>query len=91
VARLEDTFEVVNPLGLHARAAARLVQLASRYRSEVTLEKDGQHANAKSVMGVLLLCGGPGSRVTVRADGEDAAEALRAIGELFAQGFGELT
>ena len=50
-------FEIVNDLGLHARAATKLVHLASRFRAEVELEKDGQRANAKSVMGVLLLCG----------------------------------
>ncbi len=86
----EARFEVRNPLGLHARAAARLVRLASRFRSDIELEKDGRCVDAKSVMGVLLLCGAQGSRVTVRAEGPDAGEALRAIGELFASGFGEL-
>ncbi len=89
--RGEERFEVRNPLGLHARAAARLVRLASRFRADIELEKDGRRVNAKSVMGVLLLCGAQGSVVTVRAEGPDAMEALRAIGDLFASGFGELT
>lgn len=85
----EDAFTIVNELGLHARAAAKLVMLASRHACEVELEKDGQVANAKSVMGVLLLCGGPGSRVVVRARGPDAEPAVVAIGQLIANRFGE--
>lgn len=85
----EGTFTIVNELGLHARAATKLVQLAARHRCEVELEKDGQVANAKSIMGVLLLCGSPGSRLTVRARGPEAAEAVEAIGALIAARFGE--
>ncbi len=83
------TFEIVNVLGLHARAATKLVQLASRHRALVELELDGQRANAKSVMGVLLLACGKGSQLIVRATGEDAEAAVRAIGELIAGRFGE--
>jgi phosphocarrier protein len=83
------TFEIINELGLHARAATKLVQLASQFQSEVTIAKDGQSANAKSVMGVLLLCGSRGSEVTIRARGSDAAEAVAAIGRLIADRFGE--
>lgn len=83
------TYEIVNERGLHARAATKLVQLASRFGSEVVLEHDGQCANAKSVMGVLLLCGGKGARVTVRAKGDDAEAVVRAMGELIASRFGE--
>lgn len=83
------TFEIVNELGLHARAATRLVQTATRFSSEVELEKDSQRANAKSVMGVLLLCGQKGARVTVIARGDDAAEAVAAIGALIRDRFGE--
>lgn len=85
----EETFEVLNELGLHARPATRIVQTASRYRSEVTLGRDGQTANAKSVMGVLLLLCPKGSKVQVRAQGDDAAEAVAAIGALFESRFGE--
>lgn len=83
------TFEVVNRLGLHARAATKLVQLASRHRADVELELDGQRANAKSVMGVLLLACGMGARLIVRATGDDAEDAVRAIGALIASRFGE--
>jgi phosphocarrier protein HPr len=83
------TFEIVNQLGLHARAATKLVQLASRHRANVELELDGQKANAKSVMGVLLLACGMGSRLIVRATGEDAEAAVAAIGTLIANRFGE--
>ena len=82
-------FQIVNELGLHARAATKLVQLAARHRSEVFLEKDGQSANAKSVMGVLLLCGARGTYVTVTAKGDDADECVQKIGELIANKFGE--
>jgi phosphocarrier protein len=85
----EATFEIVNVLGLHARAATKLVQIASRHRADIELELDGQRANAKSVMGVLLLACGMGQRLTVRATGEDADAAVSAIGALIADRFGE--
>jgi phosphocarrier protein len=85
----EGEFTIVNELGLHARAATKLVQLAGRYACDIELEKDGQTANAKSIMGVLLLCGNPGSRIKVRALGEDASDAVDAIGRLIAARFGE--
>lgn len=80
---------IVNELGLHARAATKLVQLASKFTSEVDVENEGQVANAKSVMGVLLLCGGPGVTITVRARGEDAEAAVEALAALIAERFGE--
>ena len=86
---VEDTFEIVNELGLHARAAAKLVRVASSYDAHVEVEKDGQKADAKSIMGVLLLCGEMGARITIRARGADAAEAVRALGELISGRFGE--
>ena len=86
---MRGTFEIVNRLGMHARAATKLVQTASRFRSQVQIEKDGHVANAKSVMGVLLLCGHQGSKITVLAEGEDAADAVEAIGALIADRFGE--
>jgi phosphocarrier protein len=82
-------FQIVNDLGLHARAATKLVQLASKYPCEVTLSHQGQTANAKSVMGVLLLCGSKGATVEVSASGERADECVSAIGELIATRFGE--
>ena len=85
----EGTFTIVNELGMHARGATKLVQIASRFGCEVELAKDGQSANAKSIMGVLLLCGTIGSQVTVRARGADARAAVDAIGRLIASRFGE--
>lgn len=82
-------FEVINKLGLHARAATKLVQVACRYPCDITVGRDGQRANAKSVMGVLLLCGAQGTRLDVEASGERAEEAVREIGELIADRFGE--
>lgn len=83
------SFEVINKLGLHARAASKLVGVASRYPCEVTVSRADQVANAKSVMGVLLLCGCRGARIDVEAVGERAEEAIREIGELIASRFGE--
>ena len=82
-------FEIVNELGLHARAAAKLVRIAGGFRSRIEVEKAGQTADAKSIMGVLLLCGEKGARVRVRAWGDDADDAVSAIGALIADGFGE--
>jgi phosphocarrier protein len=89
VAVARQTFQIVNELGLHARAATKLVQLAGRFSCEVLVEKDGQVANAKSVMGVLLLCGAKGTFVSVRAEGEGAEQCVQQIGELIANRFGE--
>ncbi len=83
------SFEIVNALGLHARAATKLVMLASKYPCEVELARGEQTANGKSVMGVLLLCGSKGTIVDVRARGERAGECVKAIGELIASRFGE--
>jgi phosphocarrier protein len=82
-------FKIVNQLGLHARAATKLVQLASKYPCDVEIARDDQSANAKSVMGVLLLCGSKGTVVDVHASGERAEECVQAIGNLIADRFGE--
>lgn len=82
-------FEIVNDLGLHARAATKLVQLASKFPCDVEISREGQAANAKSVMGVLLLCGAKGTEVDVKATGDRAEECVQAIGELIASRFGE--
>jgi phosphocarrier protein len=89
MARLEKTFVVVNALGLHARPAALVVQTANRFRSDVQFEKEGLQINAKSIMGVLTLAAGRGTPVLVTCEGEDASDALAAIGKLFESGFGE--
>lgn len=82
-------FLVQNKLGLHARAAAKLTQLASKFPCEVTVGHEGQSVNAKSVMGLLLLCGARGTTLEVEATGDRADEAVDAIGELIAARFGE--
>lgn len=82
-------FTIVNRLGLHARAAAQLVQTANRFLSDVTIEKDGNEVNGKSIMGLLMLAAPQGSVITVRVSGEDAAEAIKVIGKLINDGFGE--
>ena len=82
-------FMIINQLGLHARAATKLVQLASKFPCEVEVGREDQTANGKSVMGVLLLCGSKGTVIDVRATGERAEECVTAIGELIAGRFGE--
>ena len=83
------TFEVKNKLGLHARAATKLVQLASTYPCDILVSRAGQAANAKSVMGVLLLCGSKGTKLDIEATGDSAAEAVLKLGELINNRFGE--
>ena len=86
---VERTVRVVNSQGLHARPAAQLVQLASRFSCEVKVGKDGLDVNAKSIMGVLLLAAEEGSELRIRCEGEDAEEAVNEIAALIARGFGE--
>jgi phosphocarrier protein HPr len=88
-AQATGRFTIVNSLGLHARAATKLVQLASRFPCEVEISRDDQAANGKSVMGVLLLCGSKGTVLDVRATGERAQECVDAVGALIANRFGE--
>lgn len=80
---------ISNKLGLHARAAAKLTQLASRFRSEIFIAKGAQRVNAKSIMGVMMLAAGLGVEVKVDASGPDADQALRDIKALFDDKFGE--
>ena len=86
---LERELPIVNRLGLHARAAAKLVQLLSGHRSHATLSCRGREVNAKSIMGVMLLAAAQGTKVVLRVDGADEAEALDAAEALFARGFDE--
>ena len=87
MASVETT--IVNKLGLHARASARLTQVASGFKSEVWLSRNGRRVNAKSIMGVMMLAAGKGSSVVVEAEGDDAQAALDAICNLIADKFGE--
>ena len=82
---------IPNKLGLHARAAAKLVTAASRYAAEVYLEKGETRVNGKSIMGVMMLAAAQGSRITVVTDGLDEGEAMDALCELIEDGFGEET
>ena len=81
--------EIVYKLGLHARASAKLTQLAGRFSSEIWLTRNGRRVNAKSIMGVMMLAAGKGSSILVETDGADADDALRALLELIAGKFGE--
>jgi phosphocarrier protein len=85
----EQSFIIANELGLHARAATRFVQTANKFSAHVEVEKDGQRVNGKSIMGVLMLVAAKGTTITVRSDGDDAEEALQALGELIKRKFGE--
>jgi len=80
---------IVNRLGLHARAAAKLTQLASAFQSEIWLTRNDRRVNAKSIMGVMMLAAGKGSTVRIEADGGDAEAALRELLALIARRFGE--
>lgn len=86
---IEKEIEIVNRLGLHARAAAKLVHTACSFQSEVTIEKDGEEVDGKSILGILLLAAPQGARLSVRCDGNDEERALTAIADLFADRFGE--
>jgi phosphocarrier protein HPr len=81
--------EIVNKLGLHARASARLTQLAGTFPCEVWMEKGSRRINAKSIMGVMMLAAGKGARVIVDTEGEMAEEAVAALSKLIADKFGE--
>jgi phosphocarrier protein len=83
------TFELKNKLGLHARVAAKLVTVAKGFKSRVFLERDGREINGKSLLGILTLACPQGSRVTVRAEGEDALQAIDNLEQLFESKFGE--
>lgn len=80
---------VANKLGIHARPAALFVKIANRFKSEIMVQKDDETVNGKSIMGLMMLAAGPGSRIRVRASGADAEEALQALGELVDQKFNE--
>jgi phosphocarrier protein len=86
---LEQQITVSNRLGLHARASAKLVQLVHGFKSTVWLVRDGREVNAQSIMGVMLLAAGPGTTLTVRADGPDEAQAMEAVLALFTRNFDE--
>lgn len=86
---IEREEEIVNRLGLHARAAAKLVHTAGRFDSRISLKKDGEEVDAKSILGLLLLAAAQGSRVTIRCEGRDEEPAMLALTALITSRFGE--
>lgn len=86
---IERDVEIVNRLGLHARAAAKLVHTAGGFRSRITLIRDGEHVDGKSILGILLMAAAQGTRIGLRCEGEDEAAAAAAVAELIASRFGE--
>lgn len=88
---IERDVEIVNRLGLHARAAAKLVNAAGKYESSVALIKDGDEVDGKSILGVLMLAAGQGHKVTVRCQGVDEEDAIEEIASLISRGFEEGT
>ena len=85
----DKTVTIVNELGLHARAATKFVQLAAKFPCDVTLTKDGNEVNGKSIMGVLMLVASKGSVVTIRARGDRADDCVAGLGKLIEEKFGE--
>jgi phosphocarrier protein HPr len=81
---------IVNELGMHARAAARFVRLATQFQSQVRIAREGREMDGKSIMGVLLLAAGRGSAVTITAEGADEVEAVATLAALVTSGFGDL-
>jgi phosphocarrier protein HPr len=87
--KIEKEITIINRLGLHARPAAMFVRIASRYRSEVWVEKEGEQINGKSIMGLMMLAAGQGSRLTIRCEGQDADKVMEELEELIQQKFNE--
>lgn len=87
--KIVKNFEIKNRLGIHARAAAQLVKISSRFESQIFIEKDGQEVNAKSLLGILTLACPRGSWISIRAQGTDAQKAVDALGKLIDEKFGE--
>jgi phosphocarrier protein HPr len=86
---LQREIEIVNKLGLHARASAKLTQLAAKFDSDVQVTRNGRKVNAKSIMGVMMLAAGKGSKITLEIDGPDEAQAMAALCALVGDCFGE--
>ena len=86
---IQTELEIINKLGLHARASAKLTQLASKYACEVWMTRNNQRINAKSIMGVMMLAAGRGAKVLLETDGDDEAECMEALKNLIHNKFGE--
>lgn len=86
---LQQDALIINKLGLHARASAKLTQLASSFKCEVMLSRNGRRVNAKSIMGVMMLAASKGTTIGIETDGEDEADAMQALLKLIGNCFGE--
>lgn len=86
---ISKDIEIINKLGMHARAAAQFVQLASSYSSHIEIEKDNRRVNGKSIMGVMMLAASKGSTVTLHADGDDEQQSIDGLSELVNNRFNE--
>ena len=86
---LQREVEIINKLGLHARASARLTQIAGQFKSNVWISRNGRRVNAKSIMGVMMLAAAQGVKITIETDGPDEDEAMRAVTSLIAGRFEE--
>ncbi|MEY3744175.1 MAG: hypothetical protein RLZZ541_1230 [Pseudomonadota bacterium] len=86
---ISTQLEIINKLGLHARASTKLTQTASRFNSEIWVERNGRRVNAKSIMGVMMLAAAKGSIITLEANGEDEVQAIEALSDLINDYFGE--
>jgi phosphocarrier protein len=89
VQKIEKEIPIVNRLGLHARPAAMFVRIASRHRSEIWVSKEGEEVNGKSIMGLMMLAAGQGSRLRIRCEGPDAEKAMEELEELINARFNE--
>jgi phosphocarrier protein HPr len=87
--KLDKELTIVNRLGLHARPAAMFVRIASRYRSDIWVSKEGEEVNGKSIMGLMMLAAGQGSKLRIRCEGPDADKAMEELEELIKAGFNE--
>lgn len=86
---VQQEVDIINKLGLHARASSKFTQTASQYRSEVWISRNGKRVNAKSIMGVMMLAAAKGSKIVIEVTGDDEADALQALVALVADRFGE--
>ncbi|MBJ7553297.1 HPr family phosphocarrier protein [Marinomonas spartinae] len=86
---LEESVTIINKLGLHARAAGKLVETTSRFSCDVTIEKDGRNVDGKSIMAMMMLAAGKGTNITIKTNGEDEEDAIKAIIALINNRFGE--
>jgi phosphocarrier protein HPr len=89
IQKIEKEIPIINRLGLHARPAAMFVRIASRYRSEIWVSKEGEEVNGKSIMGLMMLAAGQGSKLRIRCEGPDASKAIEELEELIKAKFNE--